>query len=321
MRSLWVVSAGFAASMACSPATPSTVEPPVPPESASVAHSAAPPATVSAAPAQASSSDPPSVASKPERTCGALGCRLFDTPQEAFAEVLKGKPRIIGIGETHAQKGSEAVASTTKRFTEILLPILAGQSSDLVLELWVADGSCGKQKEQKVAKEQKQVTEKQADTNQNEFVTLGNKAVSLGIKPHVLKPGCDDYDRIVKAGPDGVPLMLSMITRLTSQKVRDLLQRNDSAGSPKMVIAYGGAMHNDLVPKQGREEWSYGPEFSSLTSGKYVEIDLIVPQYIQSNASWQALAWFPHFDKEKNPDKVTLYQPSPGSYVLIFPSK
>ena len=116
-------------------------------------------------------------------------------------------------------------------------------------------------------------------------------------------------------------MMLSMITRLTSQKARELLQRNESAGSPKMVVAYGGALHNDLVPQKGREEWSYGPELSALTSGKYVEIDLIVPQFIQDTPSWGALPWFPYFDKETHPDKVTLYQPSPGSYVLIFPSR
>jgi hypothetical protein len=320
MRSLWVVSVGFAASLACSPASPPVVQPPAPSSSAPVAQGPAAPSAASAAPTQAPS-EPSALSAKPEQSCGELGCRLFDSPEEAFAEVLKGRPRIIGIGETHAQKGSEGVASTTKRFTELFLPLMAGQTSDLVLELWVADGRCGKQTEQKVATQQKEVTEKQADTNQNEFVTLGNKAVSLGIKPHVLRPGCEDYDRIVKAGPDGVPLMLTMITRLTSQKVRELLQRNESAGSGKMVIAYGGAMHNDLVPKQGREEWSYGPEFSALGPGKYVEIDLIVPQFIQNNPSWQGLAWFPHFDKDKHPDKVTLYQPSPGSYVLIFPSK
>jgi hypothetical protein len=264
---------------------------------------------------------PPSSASKAPVACGELGCRLFDSPEEAFLEVLKNQPRVIGIGETHAQKGSEGLPSTTRRFTEKLLPALAGQASDLVLELWVTDGSCGKKTEQKVATQQKEVTEKQANTNQNEFVTLGEKAVSLGIKPHVLRPGCDDYERIVKAGPDGVVLMLSMITRLTSQKVKDLLKRNESAGSPKTVVAYGGAMHNDLSPKAGREEWSYGPEMAALMPGKYVEVDLIVPQYIQDNPSWQALEWLPHFNKDKHPDKTTLYQPKPNSYVIIFPSR
>jgi hypothetical protein len=100
-------------------------------------------------------------------------CRLFDTAEAAFAAILAEHPdvAILALGESHAQRGSEGVASTTKRFTEQLLPKLDGRATDLVLELWVADPACSKKKVAAVADKQREVTEKQAEGNQNEFVS------------------------------------------------------------------------------------------------------------------------------------------------------
>jgi hypothetical protein len=285
------------------------------------APSSSPTAVASAAPGQAS---PASAAAShdgaatpvPPGACAPPDCRLFDKPEDALAEVVKTRPLVLGIGETHAQKGSEAVKSTTSRFTEQLLPMLAGHSTDLLLELWVADGSCGK-KEAQVAKEQKKVTEKQADTNQNEFVTLANRSKSLGIKPHVLRPTCEEYDRVVKAGPDGIDTMLTMIARLTAKMAKDML-RAPGATPPKMLLIYGGAMHNDVAPRKGREAWSFGPELAEHTKGKYVELDLIVREYIKDNDSWRSMPWYARFDRSKHEDKAVLFQTSPGSYTLIF---
>jgi hypothetical protein len=243
-----------------------------------------------------------------------MRCRVFDSPADALEEVLKTQPRLLAIGETHAQKGSEGVRSATSRFTEQLLPKLQGRSSDLILELWVADGRCGK-KETKVAEKQKPVAEKQVDTNQNEFVTLRHRSKELGITPHVLRPSCEQYDRILAAGPDGIEQMLTMITQLTAAMAKQMLDKSD-----KMLVAYGGAMHNDLAPRPGRESWSFGPELDAHTNGKTVELDLIVREYVKDTDAWKALPWYPHFDREKLKDKTLLYSPSPRSYVLIFPA-
>jgi hypothetical protein len=50
-----------------------------------------------------------------------------------------------------------------------------------------------------------------------------------------------------------------------------------------------------------------------------VELDIIVREYIKDNDSWRALPWYAHFDREKHRDKVVLFRPAPGSYVMIFP--
>jgi len=299
------------AASAAAPAT-ATAPPAAPPAPAATAP--APAAAPAASPTAATSTAPTAPAPQP---CGALGCLAFDTPERAFTHVLEGKPRVLAVGESHAQKGSEGIPSATRRFTEQLLPALSGRASDLIVELWAADPRCKKEQVAKVEKEQQAVTQSQAADNQNEFLTLGNEAKRLGIQPHVLRPSCEEYDAIVRAGPDAVGRMLEMIARLTTAKAKALLPPADAAG--KMVVAYGGALHNDVAPRPGRESWSFGPELSAHTGGKYVELDIIVREFIKDTESWRALPWYGHFDREKHPDQAVLLNVAPGSYVLVFP--
>lgn len=285
---------------------PAQSEPPVTP-------TPAPPPPVETTPTPSAAAQPPA-----SPTCGQIDCLLFDSAADAFAHVLATKPLVVAVGETHAQKGTEALTSTTHRFTENLLPLLAHQASDLVLELWVADGKCGR-REQEVAQQQKPVTETQSKGNQNEFLALGNKAESLGIRPHVLRPTCEEYEAIVSAGDDAIVQMLEMIARLTTKLVDAILDRNQRQGAERVVITYGGIVHNDLVPRPGREKWSYGPALKSRVQGRYVEVDLIVPEYIKDAPPWTSLDWTKRFDRTVHADRARLLQPSPGSYVLVFP--
>lgn len=273
---------------------------------------AAPSATASAAPAPDGDS------------CKAPDCRLFDTAGEAFAAVLADKPLVLAIGESHAPKGAEEITSSTKRFTETFLPMLVDPkqempASDIVLEIWVAEGQCGKKKEAAVAEKQKPVTQNQAKTNQNEYVTLGDAAHAKGIKPHILRAPCADYDKILQAKDDAVIVMLEMIARLIDEKVTALLGQRGNAAPEKMILTYGGAIHNDIVAREGREKWTFGPDLSRKTKGRYIELDLVVPEYIKDNDSWNALPWIGHYKKDAHPTKTTLFRPQPGSYVLIFP--
>ena len=57
----------------------------------------------------------------------------FDAPRDAFLAAIAGDARVIAIGEAHAPKGAVAT-SAAKRFTEDLLPLLAGRASDLLVE-------------------------------------------------------------------------------------------------------------------------------------------------------------------------------------------
>ena len=302
----------------CAASQPATdPAPPAPGSTTAAAATTLPPPPPASAAALPSASASAALAPEPE--CTQLGCRLFDSPTQAFDAILQSKPLVLGIGEAHAQKGTEAVASTTARFTQQILPWLAPKSSDIVIELMEPDNKCLKTTE-KVREEQKEVTKEQAGTNQNEFVVLGTRAKESGVEPHILYPSCEQFDRIVKAGPDSVLVMLDTIALLTEQKAKGLLVRNHKANDERLVLLYGGAAHNDVVPRIGRESWSYAKSLQAFTKQRYIEVDLIVREYIKDTEVWQQLPWYPHFDKAAHPSKVVLFNPAPASYVLIFPA-
>ena len=255
----------------------------------------------------------------PSFACGALRYKVPATPEAAFKHVVETeKPLVLALGESHAQKGAPDVRSTAARFTEELLPALESKASSLVLELWVADGKCGKATEKKVAEQQKEVTKTQAEGNTNEFVKLGEKSKSLGIVPFILRPTCDEYETIKKAGDNAVLEMLAMITRNMKAKVEALFKETEKKSPGKMVVTYGGSMHNDIAPVAGREGWSYAADLDKLSSGRYVELDLVVPEYIKDSDSWRKLPWFASYEADRFASSVVLIKVAPKSYVMVF---
>lgn len=244
----------------------------------------------------------------------------FDSPEQAFKFVLAKNPQVLAVGEAHAQKGTEAIASSTKRFTEAFLPLVAPTASDVVVELWAPDPKCMKEVKA-VASAQKPVVSAQAETNQNEYQTLGVKAKAAGVTPWLLRPSCDEFSMLADAGDDAVGQMLGLVKKLTQEKVVQLLSRN---GGAKTVVAYGGALHNDLEPTPEMRQYSFGPELDQLTKGRFIELDLIVPEFIKKSPTWEKLPWYAAFeaDRAKNQfqDKTTLYAVGERSFTLIFPA-
>ena len=228
------------------------------------------------------------------------------------------KPAVLAVGETHAPADAPKVASTTRRFTEAFLPKLEGRASDLVLELWVANARCNtaqqKREIKQVASQQREVTQGQAQSNQTEFLALYNTARQKKMRAHLLVPDCNEYARILDAGVGDVDAMLSMIARLTGTKIEELL-----GGEHAMIVAYGGAMHNDLSPRKGREAWSFGPRVSDKVGGQYVELDLIVPEFVGETDAWKSQPWYPHWKRGAQGAKTVLYTVRPGSYAMVFP--
>lgn len=245
-----------------------------------------------------------------------MKCEVFDTPQAALARVLEENPAVLAVGETHAQIGSVTkTKTTTSRFTNDLLPTLRGKTSDLVLELWVANGACAKRDAaavKKVASAQHEVTRTQSPKDMTDFIALYNAARANDMKPHILVPACDEYAAIADAGAGDVDAMLAMIARLSASEMNGVLE------TAPFVVAYGGAMHNDLEPRHPR--WSFGPEMAAKTKDRYVELDLVSPELIGDSDSWQAQPWYPHFHPKAQGKKQTvLFTMRAHSYALIFP--
>jgi hypothetical protein len=244
-------------------------------------------------------------------------CTTFETAEDAFRWVLSLDPTVLAVGEAHAQKGSEEIASSTKRFTESFLPLLSGKASDVVVELWAPDPKC-KKEVAIVASAQKPVTSVQAATNQNEYVTLGTKAKEKGMTPWLLRPTCDDFTMLADAGTGGdIGAMLGLVKRLTEEKLVTLHEKSPA----KIVVAYGGAMHNDITPDEAMKDYSFGPDMVKAHGKRYVELDLIVPEYVKDTSTWQKLPWHAPFKERPGPrDKAALYRAGERSFALIFPA-
>jgi hypothetical protein len=289
-----------------SSAPPKTVAPAETPAAASVPSSSAP----------AAASVASAVAPAPGRPCGELGCLAFATPEAALAHALSAEPRLIALGEAHAQKDAPKVKSTIRRFAEELLPKLEGRASDLVIELLTTNGACGNALEKDVAERQKPVTEPQAATNQNQYVTLGVVAKEHGIVPHTLVPECEELRAVTQAGQADIDRMLVLIADATVREAEKLVA---SADPKRAIVLYGGALHNDLEPRPGREAWSFGPRLAKIVAGRYVEIDLVIPEFVKPTPSWQGFPWYAPFTALAASPETILYRPSSASYVLIFP--
>ncbi len=249
------------------------------------------------------------------RPCGALGCLAFQSAEAAFAFVLQSAPRVLAVGEAHAQEGLPGVRSSTRRFAEQLLPSLAGKSQHIVIELLAVN--CKRTTLTGLQKQQAPITEHQAKSNQNEFLTLGKYAQHLGIEPQALSPDCAEYESVLAAREDSVARLLGLVADTTAKAVDALLAQ--PGGADQIIVTYGGALHNDLLPRPGQEAWSFGPKLAKDSLGRYVELDLIVPEYVKDNDAWRGLPWFAAFDRTHLSDEAILYRPTPGSFALIFP--
>jgi hypothetical protein len=252
--------------------------------------------------------------------CGPLECSFYDAPEAALLTLLALEPRLLAVGEAHAQKGEGRGSSVAKRFTERLLPALEGKASDLLVELMLPPKGCAK-KAEVVREKQAPALAPQADTNQNEYLALGEAARRRGIVPDALRPSCDDLAAIGQAGDAGESLvaMMTTIERLTEAKASELLARAARAEPGKVVVTYGGALHNDVAPKPGRESWSFGPALARAAGGAYVELDVFAPEAIGEGEAWRALAWHAHYDAAHFATKAVLFRTGPKSYALVLP--
>ncbi len=142
--------------------------------------------------------------------------RHFATARAALASLLGGRPRVVAFGEIHPTSTGPKVPSSLKRFSDELLDLLRPLASDLLVETWVTEGTCGRSETQVVEKVEK-TTERPRST-ENELVSLLKRAKAAGVAPHILRVSCADYRSIVADGGIDFERMLRLL--------RDLLHRN-----------------------------------------------------------------------------------------------
>jgi hypothetical protein len=255
--------------------------------------------------------------------CGALGCMQYADARDAVQGVLAERPLVLAIGEAHALRGA-VVPSAARRFADEILPMLQGRASDLLVELMMPPTGCPAATSEARA-EQSAVTSQQAAGDQSEYLAMGERARALGIVPDLLRPTCTDLKAIGAAGDDAIDRTLRLIARLTASQAERLVARNaaSDADHGKIVVIYGGAIHNDLPapagPSTGTSPWSYAPELDAHVGGRLVALDLIVPEFVGDDPTWRSLAWWSHYDRAILGRKATLFRTGERSYTVLFP--
>lgn len=242
--------------------------------------------------------------------------RVLPTAEAALRSIMQpaegAAPRVIGIGEHHQTRRTAAVRSALSHFAGELLPVLAGHVTDLVIESWAEPAGCDAEAAQASAEVSHDMERPPA--TENELVTLIERARALGIRPHLLAFGCADY-RALRGPDDRVDyeaLLGAVTTRLREQALAGI------AHEGAVIALYGGALHNDLHPSPGVADFSYAVAVDQAAPGRYVEIDLMVPEYVTGNAALAREPWYPLLDRA-GPDHVVSIERAPRSYVLILP--
>ena len=240
----------------------------------------------------------------------------FPSAAAAVQALLAGNPRVVAFGEYHQRKKTARIPSALRHFTREILPALrAAGSTDLVVETWITTGSCGEVERKSVAEVDK-VTQRPAST-ENEVVTLLRLARESGIEPRILQIACKDYQAIFGSGQLDFDRLLRLTRDQLETQIRAALQRSGS----RLVVSYGGAIHNDLHPVADLKPYAFGEAIARAVDGKYLEIDLYVPEYIDKDPQIRREPWYEQYRRAYRPKLVVVIQRGPGSYALVFPRR
>ncbi len=238
---------------------------------------------------------------------------LYDSAGAAVEKILTTRPAVIGFGELHATTADHAsIVPALPRFNAQILEPLSRHATDIVVETWPEFGTCGKA-EQQVSKQVKQDTERPPET-ENHVLALARRARELGMVPHALEMSCDDYKSLLDDNKqvDYEKLLLLITDRLGAKTTAIL------GGKDRVVALYGGSTHNNLYPVESIADLSYAARVRDATGGKYVEVDLYVPEFAVGNELFAREPWYPLLEHAASTDKVVLFQRGEGSYILLL---
>jgi hypothetical protein len=239
---------------------------------------------------------------------------VYPTAVAALRAVLASKPRVLAVGELHQTTTAARVPSALGHFTRELLPALreAG-ATHLIVETWVTTGDCGETEKQAVAQVQK--TTKRPERTESEVVTLLRRAKQAGIQPGILEVACKDYQAMTTGKGVDFDRLLRLTRDQLAIQLRAALARPDS----RLVLSYGGALHNDLHPTADTAPYAFGPAIAAAVDGRYAELDLYVPELLDKNATLRAQPWYRVYRRANRPGKVTLVRLGERSFSLVFP--
>lgn len=250
-----------------------------------------------------------------------LHVETYPSASEAARAVLarNRSVEVFGFGEVHQRGADVKVMSSLRRFTAYVLPQLRDVGvTDLVIETWATSGKCGAP-EQEAVSDVAQTTKRPAST-ENEIISMIRTARAYDIRPHILEMSCGDYEGLFAEGEVDYDRLLKVLTRLLREKVDWVRAAQVKAGivPPRPIAVYGGSLHNELYPEAELADYSYAPALSEALDGRYLEVDLLVPELIEGDRVLTRQAWYPTFLRRRSPERALVFERGPSSLVIVF---
>jgi len=260
----------------------------------------------------------PTGSASSERTAALPAHRAYPDLGAALVAIIPADARVIGLGELHARSDRASVTSSLARFTRAL-PAIADRLSDLVIETWLVEPSCGPAAAETSARVQ--VTMKRPEATKSEIAQLADAARAAGIQPHAMKVTCADYAAIAPGNRDIDPeALLTLTTReLRRIAVSAVGHRDREPAHRPWIAVYGGALHNDRFPEPAVAEWSYAADLDRATGRHFVEIDVVVPELAADDPAARRQPWFPLAGAPRDPaTPVLVWTRGERSFVVVL---
>ncbi len=250
----------------------------------------------------------------------------FSSLHEAVIFILKkSDPLVVGFGEYHQVDNGEdiKITSTISRFSRMISTV-SGRATDLIVETWVFDGSC-LEEQNEIASEVEEIIDRPQETK-SELVKLIEKAKILRVHPHILNMPCEKYESLRdSSGSIDNYALLELVTDQIIEKYGEIKKVRDEednrlASQEKLILLYGGALHNDLFPDEGWEFASYANKMAEITEDRFTEIDLYVPEFIKGDEELHKKGWHKSYKKHlKNCNSsYMVIERSDKSYIIIL---
>jgi hypothetical protein len=236
---------------------------------------------------------------------------------KAWAAIDLSATDVLAVGEYHETTGAPKVTSAIAHFTRELLPLIAPRPTSLVVETWMVKGTCGAVERQATAAVEK-TTGRPAST-EDEVTTLLDRSYAMGVKNHILVVGCDDYRAMLDDAGELDPAASLLLVRHKVEARAVQARDDEEAAVPgKLLLLYGGALHNDLAPVPPWEPYSFGPALSLAVGGRYTEVDLLVPEYVEGDEDLAKAPWFAPAMALAKSGKTVLVHPTARVWLVLF---
>ncbi len=228
--------------------------------------------------------------------------QVFTDLPTAMRSILKTyDPKVVSFGEVHPSPLINEVKTTSIRFCEIL-PLL----NDMGYSKGVIEGMIDDQAVYEDLERLKENTDDYSKSEQNVCRLIYDSSYAPAIYENLQgykTPEDLAYVFIYSSKQKNISLYGALTKEISERycesckdklseyeirkaivdgmetRVFSLIKEGDN--TDVKVFTYSGAMHNDIDPKNN--EMSFGDELSESLGDKYLEIDIVVPEYAMQN--------------------------------------